>query len=171
MKSPGYGWASAPLRISLRLAARLLCKPLKGGVIVEPPEGAWSSSPPQNAPSRPPSRAFLARGAFEGSYPGGVVGVVGDRQCVPERVHLNRRRRGFGSAGFTRPRAHASVSEGTLLSLPNAASQDPSGLSSEAKCGRGYAAFFRRPVGNLSVAGLRQPRLRRSPLSHNTGAG
>ncbi len=39
--------------------ARLLRLPLKGGVIVERPEGACRNQPPQNAPSRPPSRAFL----------------------------------------------------------------------------------------------------------------
>ena len=64
------------------------------------------------------------------------------------RMLLIRRLRGCGSAGFTRPRAHA----------------------------RGYLRtrlrrFIRRPVGDVCSADLRQPRLRRSPLSHNTAGG
>ena len=58
----------------------------------------------------------------------------------PGRMRPSRRLGGYGSAGSTRPRAHASVSKGTLLSLPNAASQGPSRLSSKAKCWRGCAA-------------------------------
>ena len=70
------------------------------------------------------------------------------QRCPCVVVLLIRRLRGCGSAGFTRPRAHA----------------------------RGYLRtrlrrFIRRPVGDVCSADLRQPRLRRSPLSHNTAGG
>ena len=64
------------------------------------------------------------------------------------RVHLNRRLRGCGRAGFTRPRAHA----------------------------RGYTKprlrrSIRKTCSRGCLADLGQPRLRRSPLNHNTAGG
>ena len=73
---------------------------------VKPAEVAVPDSLPQNAPSRPPSRAFW-RVALPGAPSGGVVGVVWEGQCVAGGVHLNRRLRGCGCARFPRPRAHA----------------------------------------------------------------
>ena len=62
--------------------ARLLRLPLKGGVIVERPEGACRNQPPQNAPSRPPSRAFLDWGCCS-SIGRGMVDVVVERRARP----------------------------------------------------------------------------------------
>ena len=66
-----------------------------------------------------------------------------------ETVLLNRRLRGCGSAGSIRPQASASVANGTLPSLPNAAYQDRSRLSRKATRGRSYAALWGRPVRSV----------------------
>ena len=127
---PRLGVCPPPARLR---AAPWSCRlPLKGGVMsiswergrparilsspalppppvppVKPAEVAVPDSLPQNAPSRPPSRVFLARGSQPGAPSGGVVGVVWEGQCVAGGVHLNRRLRGCGCARFPRPRAHA----------------------------------------------------------------
>ena len=82
---PSDRLAFAPHRISLRHAARLLRFLLKGRVIVEPLEGAWSSGPPQNAPSRSSSRAFLEWGCCSRFGPG-LDGLPWEMRVWPGEV-------------------------------------------------------------------------------------